>query len=457
LNPQTVIIDGGILDIIVRSGFVWSSGPSNREEFGHVGMPVISLFSGAMGLDLGLEEAGIRSSLAVEIDELCCSVMRYNRPDLDVWQTDINHLESQSLLARLNNPKDVFLMVGGPPCQSFSSGGKRAGLSDPRGNLIYVYLKLINEVRPQYFVLENVANIVTAALKHRPIAQRPGKKWNLSGYSEKKDRSDISVASMEPEELSGSAIRQIISDVTALGYHLSFSVVDSAEHGAAQHRYRFIMFGSRDSGAPVIPSATNGDKSSREPPWKTVRDAIHNLRLNPGPHSEYSPRVARFFEMVPPGGNWRHLPKDLQLEALGEASYAAGGGKTGFYRRLSWDLPSPTITGRANRKGSALCHPEAVRPLSVKECARIQGFPDDWTLLGSMNRQYMQVGNAVPVSLGKAIGRAVLAAATGSTHPASQTSFDLDQALMDAVNKLRATARNKRPTKKDRDDEPTLF
>ena len=77
---------------------------------------------------------------------------------------------------------DVYLMVGGPPCQSFCPGGKRAALSDPRGNLIYTYLRLVDQVRPRHFLLENVANLVTAAIRHRPIAHRPGKKWNLSSY-----------------------------------------------------------------------------------------------------------------------------------------------------------------------------------------------------------------------------------------------------------------------------------
>lgn len=348
-------------------------------------------------------------------------------------------------------------MVGGPPCQSFCSGGKRSGLSDPRGNLIYIYLKLIKEVRPQFFVLENVANIVTAALRHRPIAQRPGKHWNLSIYDGKKGRGDNSAPAMEPDELSGSAIRQIISDVTGLGYHMSFSVVDAAEYGAPQHRFRFIMFGARDSQAPMIPPPTHGDQVLKHRPYCTVRDAIYDLKEAPGSHSKYTADVARFFEMVPPGGNWRDLPKELQREALGEASLAAGGGKTGFYRRLCWDSPSPTITGRANRKGSALCHPEAIRPLSVRECARLQGFPDEWIFTGSMNRQYLQVGNAVPVQLGRAIGQAILAAAEGADRQARQSPFDLEQALVTAVKKLRASARNKRPKSNNRENEPTLF
>lgn len=417
---------------------------------------VVSLFSGAMGLDLGLEQAGIPTTLAVEVDPFCCSTMRNNRPDLDLWETDINNVDGPSLLERLGRPSDVFLMVGGPPCQSFCSGGKRAGLSDPRGNLLYVYLKIISQIRPRFFVLENVANIVTAALRHRPIAQRPGKHWNLSVYDRAKRGSNGAASEMQPDELSGSAIRQVISDMAGLGFHLSLSVVDSADYGAPQRRLRFIMFGARDSLAPVMPVPTHGETSLAEMQQRTVRDAIYDLRGGPGPHSQYTPEVARFFEIVPPGGNWRHLPKELQRLALGDASMAAGGGKTGFFRRLAWDLPAPTITGRANRKGSALCHPEATRPLSVRECARLQGFPDDWALSGAMNRQYVQIGNAVPVPLGAAIGRAVLDAA----HPRggrAENECDLEFALGLAVKRLRASARNKRPAKAKSDRQRSLF
>lgn len=408
---------------------------------------VVSLFSGAMGLDLGLERAGIGPTLAVEIDGHCCATIRKNRPGHDVWQADVSGLDGRAVLGRLGEPGEVFLMVGGPPCQSFSPGGKRAALSDPRGNLIYVYLKLIEEVRPRYFVLENVANIVTAALRHRPIAERPGKRWNLSSYDGKGGVSDGSAAPMEADELSGSAVRQIIGDVTGLGYHINISVVDSADYGAAQHRLRFLMFGSLEGPAPVLPGPTHGERSADGAPERTVRDAIFDLRGNPGAHSVYTPEVARYFALVPPGGNWRHLPKELQRTALGDAAHAAGGGKTGFYRRLSWDAPSPTVTGRANRKGSALCHPEAVRPLSVRECARLQGFPDDWIFQGSMNRQYLQVGNAVPVQLGEVIGKAVLGA-VGRAGP-DQGPVDLEHALELAVRRLRASARNKRPVRKD--------
>jgi DNA (cytosine-5)-methyltransferase 1 len=413
---------------------------------------VVSLFSGAMGLDIGLEQAGLTTSLAVEVDPHCCATIRQNRPAIDVWETDIREIDGKGVLERLNKPKEIFLMVGGPPCQSFCPGGKRAALSDPRGNLIYTYLKLIQDIRPQFFVLENVANLVTAALRHRPIAERPGKHWNLSVYDRKDKKHGSDSAPMEADELSGSAIHQIIADVRGLGYQISLSVADAADYGAPQHRLRFLIFGARESRAPRILPPTHGERTEMLP-FQTVRDAIYDLKENPGPHSEYTQGVARYFAMVPPGGNWRNLPKGLQREALGDASFDAGGGKTGFFRRLSWDRPSPTITGKANRKGSALCHPEAIRPLSVRECARLQGFPDDWRFVGAMNRQYVQVGNAVPVQLGNLIGRTLLHVNAMGPDP-NGSSEHLEDAIEVAVKRLRSAARNKR---KKNERQRTLF
>ncbi len=403
---------------------------------------VWSFFTGAMGLDLGLELGGVRSTLAVEVDRSCCETIRHNRPSLDVWEADVTGITSAGLRARVKASYDVFLMVGGPPCQSFSSAGKRAALSDPRGNLIYTYLHLIREVRPRYFVLENVANIVTAATRHRPISERPGKRWNLNSYHGRANVASGSAAAMHPDELSGSAIRRVFEDVAKLGYSVRFSIADAADYGAPQHRLRFVMVGSREGPAPFLPAPTHGPRSASGRPWLTVRDAIADLHGDPGPHSVYTSNVSRYFAMVPSGGNWRSLPPATQREALGAASFAAGGGKTGFFRRLGWDAPSPTITGRANRKGSAMCHPSDTRPLSVRECARLQGFADDWTFSGSMSDQYLQVGNAVPVHLGRAVAEAIL------THQGDvrgrRADEDFDGMFAKAVATLRASARNKR-------------
>lgn len=400
---------------------------------------VWSFFSGALGLDLGLEEAGIHATLVNEIDADCNETIRLNRPDLQIISESIENLDADKIRSLRNFKGEVELMVGGPPCQSFSPGGKRAALSDPRGNLIYEYLRLVGEVRPRYFVLENVANLTTAALRHRPISQRPGQHWSLKTYDDHAWREgDGDHEALADDELSGSAIRQILKDVQALGYFVTFGVLDAADYGAPQHRLRFVMVGARDFPPPVLPTATHGPALLN--PHMTVRSAVWKLRNRPGAGATYTPDVAGYFSQVPEGGNWRSLPPEVQREAMG-GSFNSGGGKTGFYRRLAWDRPAPTITGRANRKGSALCHPDAVRPLSVRECAAIQGFPSTWNFSGSMSSQYQQIGNAVPLALGRAVAQAIH---DHKSQSAAGWSDDYDQLLERAVTRLRSSARNKR-------------
>jgi DNA (cytosine-5)-methyltransferase 1 len=399
---------------------------------------VWSFFSGAMGLDLGLEAAGITPTLANEIDSTFCKTIRANRPNLDLIEGDVSRISAGDLRKRRKFDDDVFLMAGGPPCQSFSSGGKRSGLNDPRGNLIYEYFRLISEVRPRYFILENVANLTTAALRHRPISERPGKHWSLKRYAGSLNQDLDGVKALDEDELSGSALRQIVHDATGLGYHITFGVLDAADYGAPQHRLRFVMLGSRDWPAAALPSPTHG---TVEQPFCTVRDAIWSLNERPGPHSSYTDPVHKFFALVPEGGNWRSLPVSMQKSALG-GSFDSGGGKTGFYRRLSWNRPAPTITGRANRKGSALCHPEHVRPISVSEAAALQGFPSDWQFVGAMNTQYMQIGNAVPIDLGQAVGRAIIDHNL-NVHRFETKHADTNAMIEAAVARLRASARNK--------------
>jgi DNA (cytosine-5)-methyltransferase 1 len=398
-----------------------------------------------MGLDLGLESAGLAATLAVELDPWCCKTIRDNRPYLKLMERDLNELSAADLRSARGFDGEVYLMAGGPPCQSFCPGGNRSALSDPRGNLIYVYLKLIQQVKPRYFLLENVANLTTAALRHRSIKDRPGQNWNLSAYNGKADGGcDDGVAPMEPDEMSGSAIRQILSDVTKLDYSVNFGILDAADYGAPQHRLRFVMIGSRQNAIPELPKPSHGASKPGNPEHRVVREAIYDLRENPGPHSSYTEEMARFFRMIPPGGSWRDLPKELQREALGP-SFEAGGGKTGFFRRLDYERPAPTVTTKPNRKGSAMCHPEFVRPLSVRECARIQGFPDDWHFSGAMNQQYQQIGNAVPVHLGAAVAGAIVAGAgNGPDGAGGRGTIHFERLLDNASRRLRLSARNKR-------------
>ena len=396
-----------------------------------------------MGLDLGIEAAGLHPTLANEMDSRFCETIRMNRPSLDLVEDDIANLTDRGLRRRRRFDDEVYLMVGGPPCQSFSSGGKRAALNDPRGNVIYEYFRLISEVEPRYFVLENVANITTAALRHRPIAKRPGKQWSLKQYDGSLNRRIDGIEPLAEEEMSGSALKQIARDARSLGYCIAFSVVDAADYGTPQHRLRFVMLGSKGHPPPAMPAASHGDGRKG---FATVRDAIWSMQDDPGPHSSYTDPVRRYFDLVPEGGNWRSLPANLQEEALG-GSYNAGGGKTGFYRRLAWDRPAPTVIGRANRKGSALCHPSASRPISVREAAALQGFPPGWKISGAMNAQYMQIGNAVPVRLGAAIGRAILSHEETRSNERERQP-DIEKMIATAVARLRASARNRSAGKK---------
>lgn len=416
---------------------------------------VLSLFSGAMGLDIGLELAGLDVKACIEVDHFCCETIRRNRPNIRVYEQPIQDLTGQEILDENKLSAEHTVLVGGPPCQSFSSAGNRAGLNDPRGNLIFEYFRFVREIRPACFVFENVGNLLTAALRHRPIDKRPGKNWNLSSYSpgNAKHIEDGSPP-LEHDEHSGSAFKYLLNEIMALSYSITFGIVNAADFGAPQKRIRFVMLGFRDIPAPAFPKPIYGIKG--KPRYATLRDAIYSLRDNPGAHSVYTDRIASFFKRIPPGGNWRSLPIAAQKEILGR-SFFAGGGKCGFMRRLAWDNPCPTLTAKPNRKGTALCHPDDIRPLSVKEYARIQGFPDDWIFIGAMNQVYQQIGNAVPIVLGATAGQHILHHLR--TKPKSkETNHSTHKELMamyeNSIHILHSYARNKKIAI---DNQPNLF
>lgn len=233
-----------------------------------------SFFSGAMGLDLGFEQGGLAPTLANEVDPRCCETIRLNRPNVQLIQEGIEDLDADHLRKARGFHGDVDLMVGGPPCQSFSSGGKRLSLADPRGNLMYEFLRLIGEVRPRFFVLENVANLTTAALRHRPIAERPGRHWSLKRYDDPSHNGGGDAPRLQPDEKSGSAIRKLLKDIDRLNYKITFGVLDAADYGAPQHRLRFIMMGARDGAPPALPSRTYGADGLGLLPFRTVRDSM---------------------------------------------------------------------------------------------------------------------------------------------------------------------------------------
>ena len=149
--------------------------------------------------------------------------------------------------------------------------------------------------------------------------------------------------------------------------------------------------------------------------WRTLFDAISDIESNPGPGASFSPKIQKMIELVPEGGNWRSLPEGLIREAMGGA-FDSGGGKVGFFRRLRYGEPSPTLVTSPIQKATILCHPRANRPLSVREYARVQGFPDAWAMKGQAAALYRQIGNAVPIPLSKALGSALLSVIEGNSE-----------------------------------------
>ncbi len=361
----------------------------------------LSFFSGAMGLDLGLERAGIRPILACELDKACRTTINANRPDMallgDIWQYTASDIRDA---ARLTKRDEIDVVVGGPPCQAFSTAGARKGFSDARGNALLRYVDLIQELKPRFAVLENVRGLLSAPLQHRPHAER-GK----------------GSASLTPEELPGGALLLVLTRLRSAGYSVSFNLYNAANFGAPQVRERVVLLCSRDTKKPAHLTPTHSDGGAFGlQAWRTFRDAVSGLPQDGHHHVDFPEDRLKYYRMLKPGQYWKHLPAELQREALGK-SYYAGGGKTGFLRRLSWDRPSPTLVTHPAMPATDLAHPVEDRPLSIEEYKRIQEFPDDWFLGGSLIDQYRQVGNAVPVSLGEAIGRAILDHAAGRSRP----------------------------------------
>lgn len=357
-------------------------------------LPVISLFSGAMGLDLGLEQAGFVTRVAVECDRFAAATIRQNRPDIAVIEHRLEDVPTRDILRAAGLGRgEAAVITGGPSCQAFSTAGLRGSMGDPRGTSFREFLRVVREARPRFFVMENVKGVLSAAIRHRPLNSRgPGH------------------PPLEDDEQLGSALMQILRDLRKTGYYVVFDLVNSADFGVPQTRERVLFLGSRDGEPLWMPSRTHS--SSEEEglaPWKTLRDAIRHLRTSSHEYTELPKGKRKWIAMVPAGGNWRDLPERCQKQALG-AAYVSWGGRSGFCRRLAWDRPAPALTTRPDSKATMLAHPSELRSLSVEEYAAIQQFPAEWKLAGGTPQKYKQLGNAVPVGLGVAIGLALRAA-----------------------------------------------
>lgn len=368
----------------------------SRIKPGNNSLNVLSFFSGAMGLDIGLHRVGFNTLLACEIDKASRQTIVANYPGIGLIG-DIRNYSPEEILgyAGLHSNEEVDVIVGGPPCQAFSSAGKRMGLADERGNVFLKFIEVIEEINPKFAVIENVRGLLSARYD---IDLKPEEEQFLP---------------FELKQLKGATMFYVYNRLQAAGYQLSFNLYNSANYGTPQIRERVIIVCSRvNEKVPYLQPTHSKNGDFGLPKWKTLKDAIGNLNGSNTEFINFPEKRLKYYRMLKAGQNWRDLSEEMQKEALGK-SYYLGGGKTGFFRRLAWNKPSPTLVTHPAMPATDLGHPEEDRPLSVQEYKRIQEFPDSWEIKGSIANKYKQIGNAVPISVGEAIGKLVLALHTG--------------------------------------------
>lgn len=324
----------------------------------------VELFAGG-GLALGLSLAGFKHILLNEFDNYACNTLRMNRPKWNVIEGDVCNIDFTPLRDK------VDFLSGGFPCQAFSYAGKQGGFSDTRGTLFFELARAVKEIRPKVFMGENVKGLTSHD--------------------------------------NGRTFNTIKNTIAELGYTLvEPRVLKAIMYQVPQKRERLILIAIRNDLAEKVsfhwPSPYTRVLTLKDALYKSV---IYDTDAPKSEGVKYPSKKQKVLDLVPQGGDWRNLPEDVAKEYMG-GSWLLGGGKTGMARRLSLDEPSLTLTCSPCQKQTERCHPLETRPLTVREYARIQTFPDNWLFAGTMNNQYKQIGNAVPVNLAWAVGRSLI-------------------------------------------------
>jgi DNA (cytosine-5)-methyltransferase 1 len=344
----------------------------------HSSLKMVSLFTGAGGLDIGLERAGFKPISTCENERVACDTLALNAgwkhvdgreyfSGVDLSPKDIRETSAKDL-----NPNNdtVDCVVGGPPCQAFSSAGRGLSVFDQRGQLVFEYIRLIDELKPRSFLFENVRGVVTA---------RDG-----NGSP-------------------GGVIRELYKRLEALGYSCRAALLNSADFGSHQRRVRCFIIGMQHRTAPDFPSATHSKGSTGGlfyERWRTLGEYLeHHKDRDPSNYVFPTERLAPLLRDIPNGSG---------LKSMGVAEPTRPGGHWG-YRQGTFiadqTLPARTVTGSASQDWVRV--DGLLRRLSFREVAGLQGFPEDWIFAGSQAQRFKQVGNAVPTLFGEIVGRSI--------------------------------------------------
>ena len=362
----------------------------------------ISMFSGAGGLDLGFEQAGWKRCFASDFDADAVATLRANTSvqyRSMVGQDDIRDLTASEVRARAGlAPGNLDAIVGGPPCQSWSSAGHQKGLADERGQLFRHFIKLANSLDPRFIVMENVRGLLTA----RGFDGEPG-----------------------------SALALLREDLRREGWQSKVSLLNAADYGVAQRRVRLFVIAYRSGDCPDFPEPTHSKELGLGlKKWVSLKRRLVGLRIAEDDIIRPTPRLAAQLAQIEPGSG---------VKSPGKAEATRPGGHWGYKQGAfiaDPELPARTVT--ASTAQDWIIDPEhGLRRLCPRECAAIQSFPATWKWEGRRASVYRQIGNAVPPKLAEAVAGSLAAHIEQKEAPTERTCVTelapLDLRLMAAI------------------------
>ncbi len=369
----------------------------------------ISLFTGGCGLDLGVERSGFEIVVGNDILEASKETLEKMRPERPFILDDLFKVNSNDLLSAANlSAEDISIVIGGSPCQSYSILGKRKSIAEENGLLLFEFLRVIRDIKPRMFVLENVPGLMSA--------KGPASRLNCHECNtlvefdwfaiESKLRKDESVVAICPNcnngiyngihETEGGVLKILEKEFHKLGYTTNTKMLNSVNYGVPQTRKRVFMLGYRGDSILEFPAKTHrstvlrrdapGDERNLLPPI-TVEEAFQGVEGLPNMEKrKHGTKVRKRYEKLGPGSR----------------------DKVDHTDRLRLGVPAGTLlVGSSRGGGRPFIHPTAPRIITVREGARLQAFPDDWIFYGTVTNQYRLIGNAVPVKLAEVIATSI--------------------------------------------------